>query len=642
MPYAKWGDVNPAIQGIKPRVTLAMANHIADVADGITASKSAENPWAAAIAAFKREYKVMGGRWVQRKPAASKESGEATSMNPYERITLIDLRMGEMHEYLMSEAVTKIVGGRKASAGDFLVVGDPDKPTTWHLPIKVNGKPNRKLAAGAWAALFSAGGFRGNKYQGPDAGKAKAALKAIYKDQEWEMPAEEAAAAGKPDLGEDASWYPQTDGTIDWGEVPSVPYGAKSFGDIEALSATRRATERLHCLTYQFGELARNIMGDEDEPDKIGALQALVDEFMGIVETVLGMAAEPAPEYEAGEAQPISVGESHEGATLQLVEAAEADAAAGIPLVMDVALIEPGWGNKKDMNYYPRDMLARDAKVFEGSKMYESDHRPAEKSTENWVSTVRSIKGLSDTGAPIAEVVVHNSGFAERVRALKAAGMLGKMECSILAGGMARKGKVDGVAGNIVERITEALAVDWVTRAGAGGRALDLAEHAEGGTMKRVLNVQMAGGQADLSAEALKDKLSAKLIEVFGEGATLEAVNLAEVTPVEPPVETPPPTAEPEPGPAVMEAAEVKAAVEATSLPAPAKAKLAEGKYADKAALDAAIQHEVAYLKAVTGSGAPFGLGPSLSPDAAKPMTDKEYDMAIGEVLERAGVPLAK
>lgn len=220
--------------------------------------------------------------------------------------------------------------------------------------------------------------------------------------------------------------------------------------------------------------------------------------------------------------------------------------------------------------------------------------------------------------------------------------MLGKMECSILAGGMARKGKVDGVAGNIVERITEALAVDWVTRAGAGGRALDLAEHAEGGTMKRVLNVQMAGGQADLSAEALKDKLSAKLIEVFGEGATLEAVNLAEVTPVEPPVETPPPTAEPEPGPAVMEAAEVKAAVEATSLPAPAKAKLAEGKYADKAALDAAIQHEVAYLKAVTGSGAPFGLGPSLSPDAAKPMTDKEYDMAIGEVLERAGVPLAK
>jgi hypothetical protein len=641
VPYAKWGDVNPALRGIKPQVTLAMANHIASVADGITASKSAENPWAAAIATFKREYKVMGGRWVKRTPAASKETGEATSMNPYERITLIDLRMGEMYDYYLSEAVTKIVGGRKAAAGDFLVVGDPDKPTTWHLPIKVNGKPNRKLAAGAWAALFSSGGFRGNKYQGPDAGKAKSALKAMYKDQEWEMPAEEGAATGKPEVAEDATWYPQANGGVDWDEVPSVPYGAKSFGDIAAMSATRKATERLHCTTYQFGELARNIMGDPDEPDKIGALQALTDEFMAIVEQVLGdatAAQEPSMEVEAGEAQMISVGESHAGATLQLVEAAEADQAAGIPMVMDVLLIEPGWGNRKDMNYYPRDMLARDAKVFEGAKMYESDHRPAEKSTENWVSTVRTIKGFSDSGAPIAEVVVHNPSFAERTRALKAAGMLDKMECSILAGGMARKGKVDGTAGNIVERITEALAVDWVTRAGAGGRALDLAEHAEGGMMKRVLNVQVVGGQADLSAEALKEKL----VAIFGEGAVLEAVNLAEVTPeaVAPPAAPPPTGAEPQPGPAQMEAAEVQAAVEATSLPAPAKARLAEGKYADKAALEAAIQHETAYLKAVTGSGAPFGQGPSAS-DTAKAMTDKEYDTAIGEILGWAGVPLA-
>ena len=645
MPYATWDDVNPAVKGIKPKVTLAMANHIADVADGITAAKSAENPWAAAIAAFKREYKVMGGRWVLRKLATSKETGEATTMsNPYDRMTLIDLRMGELYEYLMSEAVTKIVGGRKAAATDFLIVGDPAKPTTWHLPVKLNGKPNRKLAAGAWASLFSASGFRGNKYQGPDAGKAKAALRALYKDQEWEVPAAEAGGQGAPDLQEDATWYPQKDGGTDWDEVPSVPYGAKSFGDIAAMSATRKATERLHAVTYQFGELARNIMGDPDEPDKVGALQALTDEFMAIVEQVLGDAAaaqEPAMEVEAGEAQPIAVGESHLGAALQLIEAAEADQAAGIPMLMDVILIEPGWGNKKDMNYYPREMLARDAKVFEGAKMYESDHRPAEKSTENWVSTVRKIKGFTDTGAPIGEVVVHNAGFAERARALKAAGMLEKLECSILAGGMARKGKVDGMAGNIVEILTEATAVDWVTRAGAGGRALDLAEHAEGGKMKRVLNVVMAGGQADLSAEALKEKIGASLVEVFGEGAVLEAVNLAEVTPAEPePTEPPPTSAEPEPGPAHMGAAEVQAAVEATSLPAPAKAKLAEGKYVDKAALEAAIQHEVAYLKAVTGSGTPFGQGPSAAP-AAETMTEKQYDTAIGEILERAGVPLA-
>jgi len=78
------------------------------------------------------------------------------------------LRLLEALENDLGEAVTKTVDGKPRPAGDFLVVEDAEKPSTWHLPVKVNGKPDRKLAAEAWAALFSEGGFRGQKYAGPD------------------------------------------------------------------------------------------------------------------------------------------------------------------------------------------------------------------------------------------------------------------------------------------------------------------------------------------------------------------------------------------------------------------------------------------------------------------------------------------
>jgi hypothetical protein len=85
-------------------------------------------------------------------------------------------------------ADTKKVSGRTHNRGDFLVVEDPDKVTTWHLPVKVQGKADRNLAAAAWAALFSPGGFRGNKYQGPNKEEAQRKLRALYRSEGWEMP----------------------------------------------------------------------------------------------------------------------------------------------------------------------------------------------------------------------------------------------------------------------------------------------------------------------------------------------------------------------------------------------------------------------------------------------------------------------
>lgn len=146
------------------------------------------------------------------------------------------------------------------------------------------------------------------------------------------------------------------------------------------------------------------------------------------------------------------------------------------PLTLDVQLIRPGWGNESDNNFYSREVLARDAKIFEGVKMYATDHVSAEKNVRTEVSRVDRIVGFSADGAPIARVTVFDPSFAEGVRNRQKAGLLETLECSIYARGTKRDGVVNGKRGNIVESITSAHSVDWVTRAGAGGKALRLAE----------------------------------------------------------------------------------------------------------------------------------------------------------------------
>ena len=104
----------------------------------------------------------------------------------------VDDKVPEEEDVVETKAKTKTVDGKPRPAGDFLVVEDPDKPSTWHLPVKVNGKPDHKLMAAARAALTAPGGHRGKKYEGPDKAAALKKLKALYKSEgmEWEHKAE--------------------------------------------------------------------------------------------------------------------------------------------------------------------------------------------------------------------------------------------------------------------------------------------------------------------------------------------------------------------------------------------------------------------------------------------------------------------
>lgn len=101
MPYADMKQVNSAIKGIQPPVTLEQANKIASWADAI---KNKAGAWPIAIAQFKRLYRIEGKGWVLRE----KRENEALAA--------------------LSEALDKVaIAAGGAGSGNFAHDGRPGK-----------------------------------------------------------------------------------------------------------------------------------------------------------------------------------------------------------------------------------------------------------------------------------------------------------------------------------------------------------------------------------------------------------------------------------------------------------------------------------------------------------------------------------
>lgn len=247
MPYGSWNEINDALKGIKPKISLEQANLIAGWADKI----EADAPWGVAIAQFKKAYHVGGGKWVKNKELelftdeqvgqlfdlarAAREASGMTSEEAFEAFVLAigegqgkgggkqkvggtdtcvcpecgkevphtergtpcaEMECPECGAKMQGKTkelegkVTKGEGGKSYPASDYLVVEDPESPTTWHLRItKTPGGPSDHAQCGAaWAALHE--GHRGNKYLGPNKAAAIKKLTAIYKKNEWPLPTE--------------------------------------------------------------------------------------------------------------------------------------------------------------------------------------------------------------------------------------------------------------------------------------------------------------------------------------------------------------------------------------------------------------------------------------------------------------------
>jgi hypothetical protein len=114
--------------------------------------------------------------------------------------------------------------GLPASA--YLVVEDPAKVTTWHLPVKdADGKPDHRLMGAAMAALTSPGGHRGQKYEGPGKDAALAKLKKMYDMEKMPMPGEKGFHAFK-----------QADGSYRW-----ILFSSSTFRDRDGEIVTGKA-----------------------------------------------------------------------------------------------------------------------------------------------------------------------------------------------------------------------------------------------------------------------------------------------------------------------------------------------------------------------------------------------------------------
>ena len=61
-PYTSTKDMNPALKGIDPPISLGQANEIARQADAVGADKGG---WGIAISSFKKRHKVKDGHWVK-------------------------------------------------------------------------------------------------------------------------------------------------------------------------------------------------------------------------------------------------------------------------------------------------------------------------------------------------------------------------------------------------------------------------------------------------------------------------------------------------------------------------------------------------------------------------------------------------
>lgn len=139
-----------------------------------------------------------------------------------------------------------------------------------------------------------------------------------------------------------------------------------------------------------------------------------------------------------------------------------------------ITIIQPGF-NKSGARYYPKDVLARDHKIFEGSHMFinhatdaENRSRP-EGDLNNFAAVLQNVK-VRENGSLGGDAVVIDPVFKAKLQMMKEAGIVNKMGVSIRAMGDVSPRLVEGRQTHYVESLSKARSVDFVTFAGAGGQ----------------------------------------------------------------------------------------------------------------------------------------------------------------------------
>lgn len=137
-----------------------------------------------------------------------------------------------------------------------------------------------------------------------------------------------------------------------------------------------------------------------------------------------------------------------------------------------VKVIQPGWGSS---GYYSESVLAASAGLFEGAQMFWNHP----KSSDNYERPERDLRDLAGvlTNVRYEESNPNGAGiygdatvFEPFKSTLKEISPY--IGVSIRAGGRVKEGEAEGRSGLLVEEINLVQSVDFVTKAGAGGKVL--------------------------------------------------------------------------------------------------------------------------------------------------------------------------
>ncbi|NUR90847.1 MAG: hypothetical protein HOY71_42800 [Nonomuraea sp.] len=195
--------------------------------------------------------------------------------------------------------------------------------------------------------------------------------------------------------------------------------------------------------------------------------------------------------------------------TAVITEAAAAQAKKSGRML--VQFISPGWGSSGYYSPAVLEQAAADAVIPAGTHMY-ADH-PTE--TENLERPVRSIKDLmgvttqdaylAEDGALVGEVQVVPQWreFVEDVAG--AIGVSIRGDATDIT-----EGEAEGRRGRIVEGLAHVASVDFVTRAGRGGRVLSVLESA------RVNRRAVEHGVAEATVNDTREALQTVLRDAYG------------------------------------------------------------------------------------------------------------------------------
>lgn len=201
-----------------------------------------------------------GGTWGKRNDDMGKTLRNASRMRQ------------EMRRRAISKAAEprKQEGDTSYPASSYLVVEDAGQVSTWHLRVlDENGKPDRRQMGAAWAALH--GGYRGNKYEGPQKQSAIDKLKKLYRDVGAATPTTKSSDSTVGTL----SCHKTADG-YRWIVISSSAYQDRD-GEWVSAKALAEYVERANA-TGQYGPLRFWHVNGADFGMTDGAM--MIDEFL--------------------------------------------------------------------------------------------------------------------------------------------------------------------------------------------------------------------------------------------------------------------------------------------------------------------------------------------------------------------------